>query len=341
MICPVCKSPNIETAKFCGGCGTTMAKSAEPAAPASSLVTCAQGHVYSAVYNACPYCPQPDRVAPADFATRIEAADFATRIEPIRTSVEPMPTVIQPPPVNQSPATVIEPPASQLQTGKVRRDYATVIDPGFAEGSPTGKLNDAPATQVTPIMPPPRPPQSSAPATVIEPVAPPPPPRPQTPSVVPPPPVPAPPVPVPVPPPPPQAVTPPPQAAPVDRANVVKPQRRTVVVPNEAAVPQGRLIGWLVSFTRNQDGVDYRLSAGRTVIGANPACNIVIEEDAVSGTHATIIYRNGNCFIKDELSSNGTFVNGVEVVEPLQLHNNDEIRIGNMVLYFIALSLNV
>ncbi len=332
MICPVCKSPNIDAAKFCGGCGAPMAKSAEPASPAASLVTCAQGHVYSAVYQACPYCPQADRAATGDFATRIEPADFATRIEPMaETRVEPLPTVIQPPASTYSPATVIEPPAAQPRTGKMRSDYATVVDSGFSDNSPpTGRLNDAPTTQVTPVAPPPRPPQSSASATIIEPVA-----RPQPPPVAPPPVAPP-----PVPPPP---VTPPPvpQAVPVDRANVVKPQRRTVVVPNEGTVPQGRLIGWLVSFSRNQDGVDHRLTAGRTVIGANPACNIVIDEEAVSGTHASIVYRNGNCFIKDELSSNGTFVNGGEVVEPLQLRDHDEIRIGNTVLHFIALSLNV
>jgi pSer/pThr/pTyr-binding forkhead associated (FHA) protein len=56
----------------------------------------------------------------------------------------------------------------------------------------------------------------------------------------------------------------------------------------------------------------------------------------VSGVHASLVYRNGRCFIKDELSSNGTFVNGAEIQEPCQLQNYDEIRVGNTILTFVA-----
>ena len=56
LICPVCRSQNMEAAKFCGNCGHPFPRQAEPV---SSLVNCAQGHIYSAVYNHCPYCPQP------------------------------------------------------------------------------------------------------------------------------------------------------------------------------------------------------------------------------------------------------------------------------------------
>jgi predicted component of type VI protein secretion system len=117
-------------------------------------------------------------------------------------------------------------------------------------------------------------------------------------------------------------------------------ERRTLVVPPDeapqAAVSKGRLIGWLVTFRVNADGTDYRLRAGRNVVGANPSCDIVVDDEAVSGVHASIVYRNGRCMIKDELSSNGTFVNGVEVQEPRPLQSYDEIRVGNTTLTFIA-----
>jgi hypothetical protein len=336
MICPACKSNNIDTAKFCGGCGTPLKSASAPAA--STLVNCAQGHVYSSVYNACPYCPPVDRKAPADFATRIEPS--------AETTIEPAPTVVQPVGPKSAPATVIEPPMENNRTGQMRRDYATVIDPGM-DGSEmrTGQLPEAQITQVTPVTPP----RPSAPATVIEPPVAPQPPAPVAPPVTPPPSRPAPPITVVAPPPvtpvappvtPPVAppVVPPlpfPAQAPVGAKG---PERRTVVVPEEGAVSPGRLVGWLVSFSKNPDGVDYRLRAGRNVIGANPNCDIVVDDEAVSGTHASIVWRNGRCYIKDELSSNGTYLNNSEITEPAQLQSGDQVRIGNALLTFIALN---
>jgi hypothetical protein len=56
LTCPVCRSQNMDTAKFCGNCGTPFPRSP---APSSSLVKLSAGHIYSAVYEHCPYCPQP------------------------------------------------------------------------------------------------------------------------------------------------------------------------------------------------------------------------------------------------------------------------------------------
>ena len=40
--------------------------------------------------------------------------------------------------------------------------------------------------------------------------------------------------------------------------------------------------------------------------------------------------------IKDELSRNGTYLNGVDVTESKQLENYDQIRVGNTTLTFIS-----
>jgi hypothetical protein len=326
--CPSCKSQNIDEAKFCGGCGTPLSKAAP--AQSSALITCAQGHVYSSVYGSCPYCPQPNRTAPQDFATKIEPAP-ETIIEPMATRVEPIDTIVQPV-VKVAPATVIEPvqmesradPGSSVpQTGQIRRDFSTVIEP-IGQSRPT--VVDAPATIV-----------ESRP-TVIEPVNDSTP-RPATIPAVPPPrvtPVTPPPVAAPVvPAAPPVAVPPlPPMSA--QQAASGKTERRTVVVPSDTNVSKGKLIGWLVSYSVHADGVDFRLRAARNVIGAHPSCDIVISDDAVSGVHASIVWRNGRCYLKDELSSNGTYLNDQEVAEPIELQNYDEVRIGNMLLIFVS-----
>jgi hypothetical protein len=164
-------------------------------------------------------------------------------------------------------------------------------------------------------------------------------PRPATIPAVPPPrvtPVTPPPLPVAAPPPPPVAAPPLPPPVSNQQAASGRTERRTVVVPSNTNVSKGKLIGWLVSYSVNADGLDFRLRAARNVLGAHPSCDIVINDDAVSGVHASIVWRNGRCYLKDELSSNGTYLNDQEVAEPIELQNYDEIRIGNMLLIFVS-----
>ena len=113
--------------------------------------------------------------------------------------------------------------------------------------------------------------------------------------------------------------------------------RRTIIVADTP--PQsskGKIVGWLITYTRTPDGEDYRLYAGYNRIGANPVCDIALDDETVSGSHAIIVFRDGRFLIKDDLSRNGTFVNGREISEahPLQIY--DQIRIGNTYLTFIA-----
>jgi len=45
--------------------------------------------------------------------------------------------------------------------------------------------------------------------------------------------------------------------------------------------------------------------------GRDPAmCGIVLNEPRVSGVHATVKFENGQLFVRDENSNNGTLVNG-------------------------------
>lgn len=99
---------------------------------------------------------------------------------------------------------------------------------------------------------------------------------------------------------------------------------------------KGKLVGWLVNYGRNPDGEDYKLRAGYNRLGANPACDIVVEDETVSGSHAILVFRDGRCLIKDDLSRNGTFVNGREISESYPLQSYDQVRIGNTYLTFIA-----
>jgi hypothetical protein len=95
-----------------------------------------------------------------------------------------------------------------------------------------------------------------------------------------------------------------------------------------------KLTGWLVSYTIDPLGVDFRIYEGRNIIGSDPGCDIVISGDSsVSTKHLTILYRMGVFKFKDELSTNGTFVND-EFKEEGTLNDGDNIKIGSTVLKF-------
>ncbi len=61
MNCPACHRQNVDTAKFCGNCGTPFPRED---LVSSSLVNCGHGHIYSAVYDRCPYCPAAESLDP-------------------------------------------------------------------------------------------------------------------------------------------------------------------------------------------------------------------------------------------------------------------------------------
>jgi hypothetical protein len=96
-----------------------------------------------------------------------------------------------------------------------------------------------------------------------------------------------------------------------------------------------KLVGWLVSFTLDPLGVDFKLFEGKNLIGSDPKCDIVLPDSAISGHHLTILFRLGHYDFKDEFSSNGTFVND-EFQKEGQLKDGDVIRLGNTLLLFRA-----
>ncbi|MCS7152375.1 MAG: FHA domain-containing protein [Bacteroidia bacterium] len=101
------------------------------------------------------------------------------------------------------------------------------------------------------------------------------------------------------------------------------------VSPLLRQAPQNRkIVGWLVSFTLHPNGVDFRLYEGRNTIGTDHRCDIVINDPAASGHHLTILYRAGEFLFRDELSTNGTFVNG-EMQNEGKLRDGDVIKVGN------------
>jgi len=67
-------------------------------------------------------------------------------------------------------------------------------------------------------------------------------------------------------------------------------------------------------------------------IGRDPSCEIHLNDETVSNQHARLSYRNKQWWIEDLLSTNGTFLNDERVETPTILINEDEIRVGKVLL---------
>ena len=64
-----------------------------------------------------------------------------------------------------------------------------------------------------------------------------------------------------------------------------------------------KLVGWLISFSQNNSGSDFRLYEGRNSIGTDSSNEICIREDMlISSRHLSILFWLGVFKFRDELS---------------------------------------
>ena len=80
----------------------------------------------------------------------------------------------------------------------------------------------------------------------------------------------------------------------------------------------------------------FRLSNLRTVIGREPTCDISLDDNAVSRSHAAIDLDDANYFVTDLGSRNGTFVDDKLLRDRRRLKGGELIRLGGTILKFMA-----
>jgi len=86
------------------------------------------------------------------------------------------------------------------------------------------------------------------------------------------------------------------------------------------------------------DGVvikEVQITKERTTLGRRPYNDIVIDNLAVSGEHATVQMTGDEVFLEDLNSTNGTYVNG-KAVKRQQLFNGDIIEVGKYKIQFVS-----
>jgi len=97
-----------------------------------------------------------------------------------------------------------------------------------------------------------------------------------------------------------------------------------------------KLVGWLVTYSLDTMGTDYKLYEGRNIIGHDSKdCNIVVNDNMMSSKHATLLFRANKYSITDNQSSHGTFVNDEDIeLAPRHLNDGDMIRMGETIFRF-------
>jgi hypothetical protein len=105
---------------------------------------------------------------------------------------------------------------------------------------------------------------------------------------------------------------------PVPSGPSLTPPRLTVVEPAESGLPAGTVIAL----------------QPLTTVGRNADCVLVLEEPFVSGNHAALTLEHDRWWLRDQGSTNGTFVNGARITGATSIQSGDIVQFGRVKLRF-------
>jgi hypothetical protein len=69
-----------------------------------------------------------------------------------------------------------------------------------------------------------------------------------------------------------------------------------------------------------------------TLIGRDASCHVTIPDASVSHRHARVYHSDGEWYVEDLGSTNGTFVNDRPLTRPVVLRPGDTVTIGRSIL---------
>jgi hypothetical protein len=83
-----------------------------------------------------------------------------------------------------------------------------------------------------------------------------------------------------------------------------------------------------------QAGMSFPVAGNQVTIGREEGLDIVLQDPEASRRHSRISWQGGMFVVEDLGSTNGTFVNGVQITSPQVLNPGDSIGIGQTILVF-------
>lgn len=104
-------------------------------------------------------------------------------------------------------------------------------------------------------------------------------------------------------------------------ASAPKPGRRERRGPQHVVVVEGALRGTSIP-----------LRGSGVLLGRNPECSLVLDDDFASGRHARIFHEGNQWWVEDLGSTNGTHVQGQRLTAPVAVREGSRLQIGTTVL---------
>jgi pSer/pThr/pTyr-binding forkhead associated (FHA) protein len=115
-------------------------------------------------------------------------------------------------------------------------------------------------------------------------------------------------------------------------------ERRTAATPppGPPPPPDGRRVNGQVMRLRVLEPAERRgrvFDLGDEVtVGRASGCGVALDDAFTSQLHARVFRRNGETWIEDLGSTNGTYVNARKLASPVPLHPGDRLQVGRTVL---------
>lgn len=112
------------------------------------------------------------------------------------------------------------------------------------------------------------------------------------------------------------------------------PAPRTPAAPAAAAARPGRAPDKVVLLAGG--GAKPRIFAlgDELLIGRSDKCQVVLGDTYSSQVHARVFRRNGQFYLEDMGSTNGTYLNGRKLASPTPVNRGDRARLGRSELEF-------
>ncbi len=87
-------------------------------------------------------------------------------------------------------------------------------------------------------------------------------------------------------------------------------------------------ISLMVMSVGNSAGKTLPINVAQFIIGRDPQCNLRPGSAMISKRHCAVLVKNGQVFLRDFDSTNGTFVNDQQVKGEVPLHDGDVLKVG-------------
>jgi hypothetical protein len=103
------------------------------------------------------------------------------------------------------------------------------------------------------------------------------------------------------------------------------------MAPKPARATGRRAPGTLTVTGGSMAGTTVSLKESGVLLGRNPECTLVLDDDFASGRHARIFPRDTGWFVEDLGSTNGTYLESSKLTQPMPVQVGSTLRIGKTV----------